>query len=398
MQPPIDLERLKSELGQVVELMDDQLADKDQGEMRELLRRGEVGVAFEWLVACIAADAIPLSQGLYDRIQRAGHMMDLDRDLSEILGPFITEDREDALPLLEEALRPLDASDSDLPESKPPLILPGLPMYEPDDDDDEDDEDDELEEDDDEEELEDGPRYILITGACGNIGRKLRAAWDEVYDLVLLDVAAGPDDPEVLWADLSVLDDDWITHFHNVDTVIHLAGNPNEFSTWEQLQSPNLDVLSNVFHAAALAGVERLIFASSNHVMGDYRDFGDMPITTELPPRPDSPYGGTKLMGERLGQSLARAFDLSFVALRLGWIQHGENLPETLPDEWARAMWLSNGDLVRLFECAVEADLEDRTFLVANGMSGNSGMRWDLTPTAEILGFVPEDDAYAEEL
>jgi NAD+ dependent glucose-6-phosphate dehydrogenase len=268
-------------------------------------------------------------------------------------------------------------------------VLPLLPIYDPREEEEEEDEDD-FE--------DDGPRTVLITGACGNLGSKLRAAWAGVYDLVLLDIKANPDDPEVIAADLSELDDEWITHFHGVDTVIHLAANPNEFSPWDELERPNMDVLANVFHASALAGVERLVFASSNHAMGGYRDLGDMPITVDLPPRPDSPYGATKLMGERLGRSLARAFDITFIALRLGWIQRGENRPETLPDEWARAMWLSNADLVRLFECAVEADLEDRLWLVANGMSSNRGMRWDLKEASELLGFYPEDDAYAEEL
>jgi nucleoside-diphosphate-sugar epimerase len=247
------------------------------------------------------------------------------------------------------------------------------------------------------EEFEDGPRTVLITGGAGNIGRKLRAAWEDIYDLVLIDRVADPEDPDLIVADFSTLDDEWITHFHGVDTVIHLAANPNEFSSWEELQAPNLDTLANVFHAAALAGVDRLIFASSNHAMGDYRDRTETPITVDLPPLPDGPYGATKLMGERFGKSLARAFDITFIALRLGWIQRGENRPETLPDEWARAMWLSNADLVRLFEAAVEAELDDRTFVVVNGMSNNRGTRWDLRPAAELLGFHPEDDAYAAE-
>ena len=45
------------------------------------------------------------------------------------------------------------------------------------------------------------------------------------------------------------------------------AANGDESPPWEELIAPNLDALSNVFHAAALAGVERVIFASSNHVM-----------------------------------------------------------------------------------------------------------------------------------
>jgi nucleoside-diphosphate-sugar epimerase len=263
---------------------------------------------------------------------------------------------------------------------------PEPPIDEPEDDEPEDDEDE-----------DDGPRTVLITGASGNIGRKLRAAWADTYDLVLVDAVPDPTEPDLVVADLAEWDDEWASLFEDVDTVVHLAANPDEFATWEALERPNFDALFNVFHAAALGGVDRLVFASSNHAMGDYRDLGDMPITVDLPPRPDGPYGATKLMGERLGRSLALAYDLSFVGLRLGWVQRGENRPETLPDEWARSIWLSNRDLVRLFECAIEADLGPRGVAIVNGLSNNSGTRWDLSG-AERLGFVPKDDAYAEEL
>src|SRR3954451_24245086 len=64
--------------------------------------------------------------------------------------------------------------------------------------------------------LEDQLRTVLITGASGNLGRKLRAAWEDVYDLVLLDVAAGPDDPDVIEADLTEWDDAWADLFQGV--------------------------------------------------------------------------------------------------------------------------------------------------------------------------------------
>lgn len=263
--------------------------------------------------------------------------------------------------------------------------LPSLPIYNP----------EEEVEDFDDEDMEEAPRTVLITGASGNIGRKLRAAWADHYDLVLIDIEADPDDSDVIVADLSELDENWITHFHGVDTVIHLAANPNDAASWEDLVGPNLDALGNVFHASALAGVDRVIFASSNHVMGGYHDGAEGPIGVSHPPRPDGPYGATKLMGERLGRSLASSFDMTFIALRLGWILPGENRPETLSDDWSRGLWLSNGDLVRLFEGAVESDLDDRDFLVANGMSNNRGMRWDLSDAIECLDYHPEDDAYA---
>jgi NAD+ dependent glucose-6-phosphate dehydrogenase len=268
-----------------------------------------------------------------------------------------------------------------------------LPIIDPDEDNDF----DEIDEEDEalEMDMESEPRTVLITGACGNIGRKLRAAWEDYYDLILLDSAAKDSDLEVFKADLSVLDENWMTHFHGVDTVVHLAANSKELESLDELIKPNLDAMANVFHAAALAGVDRIVFASSNHVMGGYKDLGDNMITVDLPPRPVNPYGMLKLVGERLGQSLALAFDLTFIALRLGWVQDGRNRPETLPDDWARKMWLSNHDLVRLFDAAVEAAVEDRAFVVVNGVSRNHATRWSLTDAAEILGYLPEDDAFA---
>ena len=296
-------------------------------------------------------------------------------DPSEVEGDE-TEDRPPSLPA-EAELRLFGHT---------PAYPGGLEIVDPD----EDEEDDE--------QIEDSPRTVLITGACGNIGRKLRDAWAGTYDLILLDVEGGESDPDVIVADLAEFDEEWVAHFSGVDTVVHLAANTDELASWEEVERANLDALGNVFHASALAGVERLIFASSNHAMGGYKELGDMPISVDLPPRPDGPYGATKLVGERLGKSLAAAFDLAFIALRLGWIQVGENLAETLPDEWARAMWLSNGDLIRLFDCAVEAELDERAFVVVNGVSNNRGSRWDLSDAAERLGYSPEDDAYAEEL
>ena len=286
-----------------------------------------------------------------------------------------------------------NASHSDLP-----IVEPNAEAVDDEDDDDYDDFDAESEVDEALDlDVDSEPRIVLITGACGDIGRKLRAAWEDVYDLILLDENPGEDDDEVFKADLSVFDEDWITHFHGVDTVVHLAGCGDETRPLDDLIGPNLDAMANVFNAAALAGVDRLIFASSNHVMGEYQERGDEPITVDLPPRPDGLYGVFKLVGERLGQSIARTFDLVFIAIRLGWVQEARNRPETISDDWGKKLWLSNRDLVQLFDAAVEAEIEDRSFVVVNGVSRNHGTRWDLTGAAEILGYLPEDDAYATE-
>jgi len=238
----------------------------------------------------------------------------------------------------------------------------------------------------------DAPKAVLITGAAGNIGRKLTAAWADRYDLTLID-AVDTGDEHISVYDLSTFDPDWVDLFEGIDVVVHLAGNPDSEAPWEHVAGPNLDAMAHVLNASALAGVERVVFASSNHAMGAYRDLGDGPITEDLPPRPDGDYGASKLVGERLGVALADAFDLTFVALRLGWNKAGDNPPEGMPDAWSRSIWLSNGDLVRAFTAAVEAPLDEGESVVANAMSANRRSRWDLSVARERLGYVAEDSA-----
>ncbi len=54
-------------------------------------------------------------------------------------------------------------------------------------------------------------------------------------------------------------------------------------------------------------------------------------------------------------------------------------------------MWLSNRDYCQLMECCLDASLEER-FVIVYGMSGNTGMRWDLESTRRLIGYVPVDD------
>jgi nucleoside-diphosphate-sugar epimerase len=269
-------------------------------------------------------------------------------------------------------------------------ILPALTIVDPDDQGD-------LEADWFEDGIPDDRRVILITGAAGNIGRKLRAAWSGTYSLILIDQHPPAADPDIVAVDLANWDDEWSSMFEGVDVVVHLAANPEESSTWAELVGPNMDAMINVMNAAAFAGVGRIIFASSNHAMGDYRfDGSTCLISEDIPPKPDSPYGGLKLMGERLGRAFAATYELEFIALRIGWNQRGNaNLPETLPSEWDRQLWLSDDDLISLFTRAVEAELPDTDFIVVNGMSNNTNSRWTQDQARALIGYEAKDDSEA---
>ncbi len=110
-------------------------------------------------------------------------------------------------------------------------------------------------------------RIVLITGAAGNLGGKLRRHLEERYPLRLLD-REPRGDSAIVAADLSQWGG-WTEQFRGVDTVFHLAADPTAQQSWPKLIAPNIDATIHVFHAAVQAAVRRIVYASSNHVMGD---------------------------------------------------------------------------------------------------------------------------------
>jgi len=234
-------------------------------------------------------------------------------------------------------------------------------------------------------------KRVLITGATGNLGTKLRRHFTESgHELRLLCENPGRD-PAVVTADLSLYDEGWARQFADVDAVIHLAGDPSPRSPWASIQRHGIDLTMNVLQAARRQGARRVIFASSNWVMAGYR-FGTERLTTDLPPWPINPYGHGKLFGERAGRSFAEQDGQSFIALRIGWCQKDHDNrpgPHMAMGSRGQQMWLSDRDLCQAMERAVL--VEDLRFAVLNLMSDNPGMRWDIDETRRAIGYQPQD-------
>ena len=130
-----------------------------------------------------------------------------------------------------------------------------------------------------------------------------------------------------------------------------------------------------------------VLSADTAPIPGSRFAWGDKEYTSE-------PYGAAKLMGERLGKCYADAYGLSTIALRIGWTMRGENLASSIDpgrEPWLKLMWLSNRDLCHLVECCIEAD-PAIGFAVINGMSNNTGMRWDIESARALIGYEPLDD------
>jgi nucleoside-diphosphate-sugar epimerase len=247
-------------------------------------------------------------------------------------------------------------------------------------------------------------RRVLITGAAGNLGGKLRRHLESSCELILLD-RDPRGDAAIEAADLSRWGA-WAGRFAGIDSVFHLAADPTAQIEWPDVVAPNMDAVCHVFGAAVVHQVRRVVFASSNHVMGGYQHLPEPRwLTHETPPLPgtryvaggeprdSTPYASAKLFAERLGKCLAESHGIEFIAARLGWIKPGDNPASGIAPErgeWFRLMWLSNRDYCHLMERCLVADMPGR-FLIVNGMSDNAGMRWDLT-SARALGYAPRDD------
>ncbi len=236
-------------------------------------------------------------------------------------------------------------------------------------------------------------KKVLITGAAGRIGQVLREGLKARYDLRLLyhnTVLPGAPGEEVCVGSITDLDR-MVEAVNGVDAVVHMAGNPSGASSFEEVLETNIRGTYNIYEAARRTGVNRVVFASTNHVIGYYEQDG-VYTTPEMPARPDSYYGVSKAFGEDLGRYYVDAFGLSVICLRIGSFQPAEAVINRGGDR-ILSSWLSHRDTVQLVWRSIEA--ESVGFGVYFGISNNTRAYWDLQNAREELGYEPEDDAEA---
>merc|ERR1712166_1364017 len=132
---------------------------------------------------------------------------------------------------------------------------------------------------------------VAITGAQGSIGLKLAPRSATVWDGFLEEIIGSYEHCQATLTEWG----DWAAHLKGVDTVVHLAAvNPYPECTWQEANQ-SMDMTANVIAAAQKAGVRRLVFASSNHCVGNHWRDGavlDPPaadmIGPHTPPHPDT--------------------------------------------------------------------------------------------------------------
>jgi uronate dehydrogenase len=162
-----------------------------------------------------------------------------------------------------------------------------------------------------------------------------------------------------------------------VDGIVHLGGHSIE-GTWDQILQANIIGCYNLFEAARIARVKRIVFASSNHSVGFYPRH--QRIGPNVTPRPDSRYGVSKVFGEALGALYADKHGMGVTCLRIG------NFGDVPLDKRRLSIWLKPEDLVQLV--SIGLDHQEIKFEVLYGASSNERAWWD-NSRAYALGYKP---------
>ena len=224
---------------------------------------------------------------------------------------------------------------------------------------------------------------LLLTGAAGGLGKVLRERLKPyARHIRLSDIAnmapAIDESEEVVPCDLA---DKQAVHqlVDGVDAILHFGGVSVE-RPFEEILGPNISGVFHIYEAARKHGVKRVIFASSNHVIGFYKQ--DEPLDASCARRPDGYYGLSKSYGEDMASFYFDRYGIETVSIRIG---------SSFPEPQNRRMmstWLSFDDLTQLIECSLYTENVGHT--VVYGMSANRDVWWD-NKLASHLGFVPKD-------
>ena len=225
---------------------------------------------------------------------------------------------------------------------------------------------------------------LLLTGAAGGLGKVLRERLRPYAEVIrlsdLVPITASHDGEEAMRCDLA--DKAAVDRLvRGCDAIVHLGGVSVE-RPFEEILEANIKGVFHIYEAARRHGVKRVVFASSNHVIGFHKQ-GEL-LQTDCPARPDSYYGLSKAYGEDLSRFYFDRYGIESACLRIG-----SSFPEPR-DRRMLVTWLSYRDLTELVRCCLFAPTLGHT--IVYGMSANRDKWWDNSQAAH-LGFHPQDSS-----
>jgi uronate dehydrogenase len=225
---------------------------------------------------------------------------------------------------------------------------------------------------------------LLLTGAAGGLGLVLRESLKPYAAVMRLsdraEMAPPGEGEEVVpceLADKAAVD----RLVQGCDAIVHMGGVSVE-RPFEEILEANIRGVFHIYEGARRHGVKRVVFASSNHVIG-FHPQGEM-IDADCARRPDSYYGLSKSYGEDLSRFYFDRYGIETACLRIG-----SSFPEP-KDRRMLVTWLSYRDLTELVRSCLFAPTVGHT--IVYGMSVNREKWWDNSRAAH-LGFVPQDSS-----
>ena len=244
-------------------------------------------------------------------------------------------------------------------------------------------------------------KRVVVTGGSGKAGRAVVADLGEHgYDVTSVDVAASlhPDDPTLV-ADLTDLGQT-IESLSGADAVVHLAAIPAPHVLPEG-ETFRINMMStyNVFSAAAQLGLERVVWASSETLIGipfEREQPRYAPIDEEHPRLPEFHYALSKLAGEVIAEQFSRWSGIPFVALRISNIMEEWEYESRFPGFWddpkirAWNLWgyVDARDVAQAARLSLKADVAGaEAFIVA--ASDTCMTRTSLDLMSEVYPEVP---------
>ncbi len=223
-------------------------------------------------------------------------------------------------------------------------------------------------------------KRIAVTGGSGKAGR---AVVDDLtthgYDVTNIDVAASrhPDEPTRI-ADLTDFGQT-LEAISRHDAVIHLAAipAPNVLTDAETFRT-NMMSTYNVFSAASTLGIRRVVWASSETLIGlpfEREQPRYAPIDEHHPLLPESHYALSKLAGETIAEQFTRWTGMTIASLRISNIMEPDDY-DRFPGFWddpRRRAWnlwgyVDSRDVAQAARLALTADFHGHeAYLVAAG-------------------------------
>jgi nucleoside-diphosphate-sugar epimerase len=174
---------------------------------------------------------------------------------------------------------------------------------------------------------------VVVTGASGKAGRAVvRGLLERDHEVLGVDLVPPREQlSSFLRVDLTELGQT-VESLAGAGAVVHLAAIPaSGIATEETTFRTNMLSTYNVFEAARILGLDRVVWASSETILGlpfEREQPAYAPVDESHPPYPESSYALSKLLAEELARQISRWTGTPFVALRFS------NIME--PDEYER--------------------------------------------------------------